>query len=40
MAKDIRAAVTRSKETLLSDAIGCAGLIVIFLGGLYLPSFF
>lgn len=40
MAQEIKAAVARSKDTLLSDAIGCAALVVILVGGLSLPTLF
>ncbi len=38
MIHQIKSAATRSSETLLGDAIGCAALIVMLIGGLYLPG--
>ncbi|MFK7881930.1 hypothetical protein [Roseobacter sp.] len=35
----IKAAATRSQETLLHDAAGAAALIVMLVVGLHLPSF-
>lgn len=40
MAKDLKAAVQRSADTLIGDAFGLLALVVILLGGLYLPLFF
>lgn len=31
--------ISRSRDTLLSDAVGAAALMVTLLGGLYLPGF-
>ena len=38
MAKEIKDAVSRSKETLIADAVGCAALIVMLFVGLSLPG--
>ena len=40
MYRQIKTALHRSHETLLSDLIGGAALMVTLLGGLYLPAFF
>ena len=40
MAKELRAAVRRSSGTLLVDALGVLALIVLLIGGLYLPAVF
>ncbi|PYE86201.1 hypothetical protein [Pseudoroseicyclus aestuarii] len=37
MAQDLKAAVMRSRETLLSDALGGAALALLFVGALSLP---
>jgi hypothetical protein len=39
MAKDIKQAITRSRDTLVADAFGAAALMVILVGSLHLPSF-
>ncbi|SHE53326.1 hypothetical protein SAMN05444339_101643 [Loktanella atrilutea] len=38
MAKDIKTAIHRSRETLLADAIGAASLVVMLFVGLSLPA--
>jgi hypothetical protein len=38
MAREIRTMFDRSRETILSDALGVVALIVILVGGLTLPS--
>lgn len=38
MAKDIKAVVTRSADTLISDALGCVALGVMLFVGLSLPG--
>lgn len=38
MLDQIKAAAARSQETLLSDAIGAAALVVLLMGCLYLPG--
>ena len=38
MAKEIRDVVIRSKDTLLTDALGVLALAVILFGGLTLPA--
>ena len=38
MAKDIKAVIDRSRETLVADALGAAALVVILMGGLVLPG--
>ncbi len=38
MFHQIKAAVARSNDTLMGDAIGGAALMVMLVGGLYLPS--
>ncbi len=38
MAKIIKAAVQRSQDTLLADALGCAALVVLLFAGLYVPG--
>ncbi len=38
MAKDIKAALTRSPATVLSDLVGAVSLVVIFYVGLSLPA--
>jgi len=40
MAKEIEAAVRRSADTLVGDALGLMALVVLLLGSLYLPVFF
>ncbi len=40
MAKDIKTAIDRSRDTLLSDAFGAAALIVLLVAGLSLPGLF
>ncbi len=39
MLDQIKTAATRSRDTLLQDAIGVAALIVMLLVGLHLPVF-
>ena len=39
MFDQIRSVLERSRETLLSDAIGAAALMVILVVGLHLPNF-
>ncbi|MDX1821531.1 MAG: hypothetical protein ACU0A4_00935 [Paracoccaceae bacterium] len=39
MIEQIKDAVTRSRDTLLSDAIGAMALMVILVVGLHLPNF-
>lgn len=38
MIRQMKAAATRSSETLLGDALGAAALMVMLLGALYLPG--
>ena len=38
--QELRNAMKRSQDTLLADAFGCAGLVVLLVASLYLPSFF
>ncbi len=38
MAREIRTMFDRSRETILSDALGMVALIVILVGGLTLPA--
>lgn len=38
MAKDIRHAIARSRDTLLQDAVGALSLLVILFVGLCLPG--
>jgi len=38
MTKDIKNAFHQSRDTLVSDALGCAALIVILFVGLSLPA--
>ena len=38
MMNDIKSVISRSHDTLLQDAIGAASLMVILVGGLYLPG--
>jgi hypothetical protein len=38
MAREIRTMFDRSRETIVSDALGVVALIVILVGGLSLPS--
>ena len=38
MAKDIKTAIHRSRDTLLADAIGAASLVVMLFVGLSLPA--
>lgn len=40
MAKDIKQAITRSRDTLLADAVGAVSLVVMLVTALHLPSFF
>ncbi len=40
MAKQLKSALVRSRDTLLADAVGAVALIVLLLGGLSLPSLF
>jgi len=40
MAKELKSAIVRSRETLLADAVGAVALIVILVGGLSLPGLF
>ncbi len=40
MAKDIQTAIRRSADTLISDALGAASLVVMLVVSLSLPSFF
>lgn len=40
MAQDIKSALTRSRDTLVADALGVAALAVILYGSLCLPTFF
>jgi hypothetical protein len=40
MAKDIRAMIERSRDTLVSDAIGALSLVVMLVAGLSLPGLF
>ncbi len=40
MAHDIKTALTRSRETLVADALGVAALAVILYGSLCLPGLF
>jgi hypothetical protein len=37
MIRDIKATIERSSDTLLSDTIGAAALVVMFVIGLHLP---
>ncbi|MGR3504821.1 MAG: hypothetical protein ACU0B7_03005 [Paracoccaceae bacterium] len=39
MLDQIKTVVTRSRDTLLSDALGATALMVILVVGLHLPSF-
>ena len=38
MIQQIKSAATHSRETLLGDAIGMAALMVMLVGGLFLPG--
>jgi len=38
MAKEIRTVLTRSRDTILSDAIGVAALMILLIVGLALPG--
>ena len=38
MAKDIKNVISQSRDTLLSDALGCAALLVMLFVGLSLPA--
>ncbi len=38
MIQQIKSAATRSQDTLLGDAIGMAALMVMLVGGLFLPG--
>ncbi len=38
MAKDIKSVITQSRDTLLSDALGCVALVVMLFVGLSLPA--
>ena len=38
MAKDIKSAITRSRDTIIADAIGAASLLVMLFVGLSLPG--
>jgi hypothetical protein len=40
MAKDIRTMIERSRDTLVSDAIGALSLVVMLVAGLSLPGLF
>jgi len=40
MARDIRRAIDRSRDTILQDAIGALSLLVILFVGLSLPGLF
>ncbi|SLN15828.1 hypothetical protein [Roseisalinus antarcticus] len=40
MAKDIRFALTRSRDTIIADALGAVCLMVMLFVGLSLPGFF
>ena len=40
MAKDIKAALANSRDTLLQDIVGAVSLVVILFGGLALPGLF
>ena len=40
MLNQIKIAAMRSRDTLISDLVGGAALMVTLLGGLYLPGFF
>lgn len=37
--RTLKTIATRSQATLLQDALGAAALIVMLVGGLYIPSF-
>jgi len=39
MIQQIISAASRSRETLLGDAIGGAALMILLVGGLFLPGF-
>jgi len=39
MLDQIRSVIERSRETLLSDAIGAMALLIILVVGLHLPNF-
>ena len=38
MAKDIKNALSRSSDTILSDVLGAVALVVMLYGGLCLPN--
>lgn len=38
MAREIRQVISRSADTLMTDALGLAALVVVLIGGLCLPS--
>jgi hypothetical protein len=40
MIQQIKSAASRSRETLLGDAIGGAALMIVLVGGLFLPGVF
>jgi hypothetical protein len=40
MAKDIRTMIERSRDTLISDALGAVSLVVMLVAGLSLPGLF
>jgi len=40
MAKEIKAAIANSRDTLVSDALGAVALIVLLVAGLCLPGLF
>lgn len=40
MAREIKDALVRSRDHLLLDALGAAALVMLLLGGLYLPALF
>ena len=40
MAKEIKASITRSRDTILGDMIGALSLIVLLYTGLCLPGLF
>lgn len=40
MAKEIKAAIANSRDTLVSDALGAVSLIVLLVAGLCLPGLF
>lgn len=40
MAQEIKASITRSRDTLISDMLGAVSLIVLLYAGLCLPGLF